>query len=299
MTYKKKITLLLISTLGVAVLFATMGFVSPQDKEPMPQAQDLPPGPSPVFTPPADQAVKKEPQSQDQPEGSLSDWQTNAEIILNFQPFLHAEESIPGGAMFVVLRGDGKTRVVHYSPNRLVVLAVYQGILSEADVRPFWTKTGESGFREALQVESFAGTGFEEGDPFYLSLKGPDLVEGKIFGLLQNAPEVVRALVKDLLVLWKRLDKISLADAYVRGEPIRKERFDRLRQRGQVRFASLHEFPSNIQPRLAEAIDHPYDFIPLQQAQYDQLLTWRSDGHELFVINDNTSYQLSLFRSQN
>lgn len=224
------------------------------------------------------------------------DWQIGTKICLELRPFL-PRKAVPAGAVFVLLHGDGKARVVHYSPYQLAVVAAYQGNLPKADVMQLLTKTQQADFREALQHKSFASTGVEEGDSFYLSLEFQDAVVGEVSGLLQNAPKVVHALVENLLELEKGLEAAPLAHAYVKSEPIAEERFEKLRQKGTLRFISILEFPPEIQPVVIDAISHPRDFLALSRGQYNQLLKWRSHGDEFFVVNKNSGYQLTLFRS--
>jgi hypothetical protein len=215
----------------------------------------------------------------------------NIEIRLDYRPFTDPDST------FVLLQGNGQLQVVRYSTYRLVVLSASRSTLSEPKMVELLAKTQESAFKNALRQKSFAGAGLSQGDQFQLSLTGQGAVAGDIFGFIDDAPEVVRGLVSGLLTSSKQSDKLPLAEAYVRGRPIEKDRYDKLRREGKLRFISITDLPSDLQPIVSRAAGRPGDFHPLSRTQYNQLLALASHGHDFFVVENNLGHQLTLYEA--
>lgn len=201
-------------------------------------------------------------------------------------------------SVFVFVGQDNQAKVAHYSRNQLNVVAIYQGNLSKSHVSRLLARAGEPALAEALRCKNFDGTDLSRGDQFYLSIKSQERTTGECFGFVEDAPAVVRDLINDLLALKTQLKEIVLSDAYVRSEPIDRERFAALQRRGQFRFDAIQEFPSDIQPILTGAVTHPRDFFPISRTQYEQLLPQASHGHEFFMVVNGSGYQLTLFKAR-
>jgi hypothetical protein len=199
---------------------------------------------------------------------------------------------------FVLVGQDNQARAVRYARSQLEVVAVYEGVLSGAHVSQLLARTGEPAFAEALRRRNFGGDGLRSGDQFYLSTKSQKSGGGECFGFIEDAPVSVRDLIKDLLALKTQLKEAALSDAYLRGEPIAAERFAALQRRGQLRFEAVSEFPPDTQPILTGAVTRPRDFLPINRAQYEQLLPHASHGHEFFLTADGSGYQLTLFKAR-
>jgi hypothetical protein len=214
------------------------------------------------------------------------------EIRLDFTPMADPV------SVFVVLSHDRRVKILNYAPYRLVVTNAYEGTLPESDMQRFLIKTRDPDFREALRRRDFTGTGLSSGDQFYLSLKVDQNITQECFGFVEDAPSIVGALVHDLLATRKQLTEAALADAYVRSEPIAKERFEALRRDGKLKFLTVREFPSNVQTILTVAINHPRDFHPLDRTQYEQLLGRSSSEQQFYVTGDGSGHQLSLFKAR-
>jgi len=211
------------------------------------------------------------------------------ELRLDFRPFTDPTST------FVHLHGNGRISVVHYLHNRLYVVAIYKGILQEGTLSQLLTKTQKPTFYKALRQKHFSGIGLSRGDQFYLSFQAQGDTTEECFGFVEDAPEVIRSIIKDLLSQDKQLGKTSLAEAYMRSKPIAKERLEKLRRAGQIRFMPLHEFPRDLQMILISAISGPLGFYALSLSDYNQLLM---RGREFFIIDNNFGYQLNLFLSQ-
>jgi hypothetical protein len=214
------------------------------------------------------------------------------EIRLDFRPFTDPTST------FLTLRGDGQAQALRYSPYQMTVGSFSQGTLPQQEVTRLVAKTREPAFREALQRKDYSGAGLSRGDQFYLSLEAQGGEAREAFGFVPDAPEAVRAFIADLLALAKRLEPAILAEAYLTSRPIEPERLTRLRSAGKVRLVPVSEFPVDLQPIITRAIRRSRDFHALSRAQYEQLLKWSSQGHDLFVLDGDLGYQQSLYQSR-
>ena len=196
--------------------------------------------------------------------------------------------------MFLTLRADGHAHAVMYDYDRSKVTATYKGILPKADVSRLIARVQET-IREANRRKTSDGV-IREGDLFYLSIKPKSGAAGEIGGVVADVPEA-NALIEDLRVLWKRLKKTPLADAYVRSNPIDKDRLALLLNEGKLRFTSIQNLPRELQLIVRNAINKSFDFHPLSQTQSDQLRTYASYG-EVYITDSDAGYKLILFSSQ-
>lgn len=210
------------------------------------------------------------------------------EINLDFTPMTDPISAF-------VLLGDNKAKVVYYARHQLNVVAMYQGSLPLARVSHLLARMDEPAFVEALGRQNFGGTGISRGDQFYLLFRSQGSVAGECFGFVDDAPAIVRSLIKDLLAEQKQLKESALSDAYMRSEPIAPRRVEALQRSRKVRFASIQEFSPDIQPILTLAAVSPRDFLALSRTQYAQLLPKASQGHEFFMTLNGSGYQLTLF----
>ncbi|MET0649709.1 MAG: hypothetical protein ABW208_24105 [Pyrinomonadaceae bacterium] len=198
-------------------------------------------------------------------------------------------------AVAVSLRADGESEVVRYSPTQLTVLEVRRGRTPRETLERLRATAGAPDFQSALTGGDFGGGGLEEGDLFQLTL-GPRGPAAR--GLLHKAPRAVREFIKELLSLEGQLGKAPTAEAYLRGEPIGRQRLDTLRRAGKVRLIPLDDFPADLQAALTTAVKQPLRFQPLSRSQYDRLLTFTSHGPELFATSGDEGHQLSLYQAR-
>lgn len=211
------------------------------------------------------------------------------EILLTVTPFEKPS------AVTVLLRPDGESEAVRYSPSQLAVLEVRRGRPPEGTLARLRAQADAQALRSALADGDFGGAGVEGGDLFQLTL-GPGGPAAS--GLLHKAPPAVQAFVNDLLSLEAQLGKASPAEAYLRCERIAPRRLDALRRRGKVRLIPLDDFPADLRPTLDNAVGRPLHFHPLSRAHYDRLLTFSSNGPELFTVAGDAGHQLTLYHAR-
>jgi len=219
--------------------------------------------------------------------------ETDMEIRLDFTP---ASNSV---STFVNLCEDGWVKIIKYDRYQCKVFSISSKKLSSVDVKKILNKIREPSFQDFLNHENINERGIEPLDLFRLYLKVPNDVAKEVFGIVEGSPKVVQSLIKNLLELENNLDKDRLDKGYTRSIAIKKKRLERLQKAKNIRFASLEQFPIKIQPILREVLNNPYDFFALSETQYNQLLTWVSHGHDFFILNNDSGYQLTLFHLQN
>jgi len=211
------------------------------------------------------------------------------EIRLDLRPF---ERPL---STYVTLRPDGAIQSIQYSTSTFSVTAEAEGSL------PVSARDRISALLASPELRREMGkgqpsTGLERGDLYRLRLDRP---EGRVVetgGFLADAPPAVRSMVQELSRLAEEHARpVPQSWAYLRSEPISPRRLDRIRERGMVRLLPLDELPSGLHPTLAEAAGRPFDFIPIQQGAYDQLLPLASPGRELFVVDRGEGHQIALY----
>ncbi|MDQ3684573.1 MAG: hypothetical protein M3430_03105 [Acidobacteriota bacterium] len=211
----------------------------------------------------------------------------NMDVRLNYHSFSDADPT----STFVLLHSNGQAQTVRYSRYSTTVIAVHQGTLHQTEATRLLARV-----REALRREIPNKIEREFDDLFDLSLRDQSAADEKIIGgEIENAPEDVRALVEEMCSLWKRLEEVSPADAYIRSAPIAKDRLALLLRERKLRFTSPREFPPDLQPIVTDSISGPGDFRPLSRVQYNRLLAWRSHGYDFFVLDNSLGHQLTLY----
>lgn len=209
------------------------------------------------------------------------------EFLLTFTPL---QDPV---AVSVLLRADGESEVVRYSPAQLTVLEVRRGRVPEETLARLRARAGAADFKSVLSRGGSGGGGVEEGDLFRLTRASGETAAS---GLVHKAPQALQDFIRDLLSLEGRLGKASPAEAYLRGERVEPRRLDTLRRAGKVRLISLDDFPADLRPLLMRAAEQPLRFQPLSRSEYDRLLTFASYGAELFATTGDAGHQLTLYR---
>lgn len=212
---------------------------------------------------------------------------TATEILLDFNPFTDPL------SINLHLNGDGSAQLVRYSRYRLEVATINAGHIPVADLHEL-ISARRSDIAAAFRRRSFGGEGAERGDQFYLSIRSAEL-SGECAGYIDDTPAGVRTLIPLLIELADRLPPAARAPAYVRGEPIERKRKQILLRAGRLRFNQLTQFPSDLQSSLRTVIANPRVFQAVSNDHYNQLLKYATHGHELFVIDQERGYQLTLF----
>jgi hypothetical protein len=213
------------------------------------------------------------------------------ELRLDYQPF---KDPV---ALYLFIDANGSAQGVSYNNYQLAMLNKVNGSVPDAEVTRVLAALRSPGFRDASRRRDFTGEGLSRGDQIHLWVKFPEGETGEVVGFIDDMPSGVRDLVESLRAIVNHLHKSPLADGYVRGRPITEDRFRDLQDGGKIRVLAIPDLPSPLQAVLTEALHRPYDFIALSQSQYDQLLTLPSQGHDLFLVDHGSGYQLTLFRS--
>ena len=210
------------------------------------------------------------------------------EIRVDVRPFTQPIST------FVYLRNDGTLHAVDYSPYQLTVRAVFRGVVRNPELQGLLDRTRSEEFRTALARRDFGGVGLSRGDQFRLLVRSGSSPEQECFGFLEDAPTTVRSFVQDLLGIVEQMNTERPSDAYVRLEALPANRYDELRREGRLRFISILDLPLQAREVVAAATKQPYEFFPLSGAQRDALI---AIGHQFFVVQDGSAYELTVFRS--
>lgn len=199
----------------------------------------------------------------------------------------------------VVLTRKGRCEIVQYDRYKLVVLQEYRGVVPDSRLSSLWNRIGDHAFLAELRsVSTGSQLGMEPTDLFSISITTNHSVALTHAGPLKDSPDIVQLVVHDLLTLTQEVTKMSLNAAYLRSSELPGERLHRLERRARIRFQPLDAFPGTLQHVVSKAIVAPKNFVPLKQEQYDLLLKETSQGHELFVKNNESGYQITLFRGR-
>ena len=216
---------------------------------------------------------------------------TPGTISLDFTPMTEPTST------FVSIRPDNEAKVARYSRSLLVVKGLGNGTISRQEASTLLDKARALASANDSCSKSFGAPGLTRGDQFHLTLN-VEQTQKECVGFLEDAPPAIRSLVQDILSIGQKLAPASLADAYLRSEPISQNRYDALSKSPKLRFVSLESFPSDTQQVLSMAINQPRDFIALSMEQRKNLLDRIPNGQELFVTHKNSGHQLTLFRAQ-
>lgn len=219
------------------------------------------------------------------------------EIGLTLTPFLPPEDPpLASGGVFVKVRSDCEAEFVEYSPSELRVISIHEGNVPILECGELMGQVAQPEFRVALAHDPSPTDRPQEGDPYVLTVEGISRLEGSIAGLRQSAPPIVASVIHEMLQIRKYLAKSELDDAYLRAGLIRNSRFQRLKAAGKVKFVQLGEFSNELQSVVSQAIKRPHHFHPFSDSEYRDFLQWASHGHDVFVISDETAYQITLYR---
>lgn len=211
-----------------------------------------------------------------------------AEIYFGFDP-TDPTRNVIENSLVLVVRNGGRAEAVFYDRDRSEVVGTYKGILTKAHVTRLTARIHEA-IVEAndRQVDE---TIVRESDLFYLSLRFENGTREVAGGKVEDMPEDVRRLVRDLNLLWRRFKETARAFAYLKAKPIDKEDFESLKKKSNVQFAPVEDFPFELRKKATESIAHPGEFYPLTRAQHDELGKRRR-----LVIYNGSAYFLNLFR---
>ena len=196
---------------------------------------------------------------------------------------------------FVSIRPDNQAKMVRYSRSLLVIKGSGEGILSRQDAAALLDKA--RALANDICSKNFGTPGLTRGDQFHLTIN-VDQKQLACVGFIEDAPPTIRSLVEDVLSISRKLPPSTLADGYLRSEPISSNRYDALRKSPTLRFVNLETFPNDTQQILVTAINQPRAFIAISTEQRKNLLERIANGQELFLTHKNSGHQLTLFRAQ-
>jgi hypothetical protein len=195
----------------------------------------------------------------------------------------------------IELAADGRLRVYRYSAERLEIAFHTEKRLESGVAERFFARFAAA---EDERVE-FPGSGVEQGDPFHLAIgrrEQPPLVRS---GLEQRASEDVRAAVAELLELGEGLAPAAgPVRAYLRAEPIEARRLAKLRAAQKVRFHTAAELGARLGAGVQRALAGARAFHALEQDQESALSAFEELGRELFVLDGEAGYQITLYTTK-
>lgn len=193
-------------------------------------------------------------------------------------------------SLYLTLRGNGEVQAVLYDPPSMVT-SVRRGELPTGEVGQLLAR-----FREALDAAArhkADETIIREGDSFFLTFAcGPGRA-GELAGRVEDWPESVKLLVKDLRSLPTRLNPDSLSYGYIRAVRVEKNRLESILRGGQVRFQSIEDYPPDLRPVITKVVECPLDFHDVSRKDLDRLLAL-----PLTITHNGFSYELLPFLSK-
>jgi hypothetical protein len=210
------------------------------------------------------------------------------EIRFEFYPTGPYDDSVV--PLFMVIGLDGDARALRYQlRDRTRNVAAYEGRLPEAEAQRLFARV-RAAFRLPRHRKDYERKLIYESDGFYLALKQHRARIKEMSGSLETRPEEVRALVKEMSELWKRLSHVQAAFAYLTVSPIEKDRLRQLSNKYKVTPSRIESLPGPIQSLLIPVVTESRNFYPLTEAQYDQLqpylrpMTYKGSGYEPMLL---------------
>lgn len=195
-----------------------------------------------------------------------------------------------------VLDGQGTARVLIYDPYVRRVVAVHEGRLEPARLKRLLAATRSDELHRAFVRRSFdAGDVSDHGETFSLTVQTKNGTEQWCGGFLHRAPAEVRTLVEEVSGLWRELEAVEPAEAYMLSAEIAEPRLSRLREAGRLRFFELDELPEALRPAIEQAVARPGEFHPITAGHHGDLLPFCSHGWDFFVLGGQRGHQVHLF----
>jgi len=194
--------------------------------------------------------------------------------------------------LFIAISRDGRVRAVRYHfRDRATNAAAYEGVLPEAEVQRFFARV-RSAFRLPKHRRDYDPKLAYESDGFYLAIKSNQGKYREMSGELETRPDDVRALVMEMTELWKRLNEVPPAYAYLTSRPIEQDRLRLLKSKYKINLTPIESLSADLQSLLIPVVTQPLNFYPLTQEQYNQL-----KSAKLAVTFKNRGYELTMFLS--
>jgi hypothetical protein len=217
------------------------------------------------------------------------------EIVLIYYPPVFRTNREESEWVLVTVQPDGKARVVlfteYYWSDAVII---YQGRLEKSYVKQLLKRVTEalSGDTSRRHYEG----GPQDEQVFYLStlpLSQTFQQRGLVYSGLLAAPRNVSDLVYELRTLWKRLEKVRPAYAYLRVDSVGRVSRQHVRQHSE--FKPLETFPRELRPIVLAAIRRPLSFEPLRRPQSVRILSVIPSPTSFSVVIGGRAYRLTLY----
>jgi hypothetical protein len=193
---------------------------------------------------------------------------------------------------FIVIAQDGHARALRYQlHDQTKNIASYEGVLPSDDVRRLFARV-RTAFRLPKYRKDYDRKLVYETDGFYLALKHRKAKATEMSGGLETKPDDVRALVRELSEVWKRLKEAPPAFAYLTAHPVEKGRLMRLKREAPAQLTRIESLPEVLKSFLIPVVTQPLDFYALTQAQYEEI-----NRHKLLMIYKGIGHELTVFSS--
>jgi hypothetical protein len=211
----------------------------------------------------------------------------DVEIRFEFYPTTAYDDSV--APTFMVVGQDGHAQALRFQlRDQSRNIASYEGVLPRPEVQRLFARVSAA-IRLPKYRQDYDPKLIYESDSFYLALKQQASRVEEISGGLETRPDEVRSLITDIREVWKQLQEVQPAYAYLSSRPIDKDRL-RLLKRKKDYLTPITSLPVSLQLLLIPAVRQPRNFYPLTQEQYDQLkarklsVVYKGLGYELILI---------------
>jgi len=217
--------------------------------------------------------------------------QAGDEIEIRLE-FTSLDPSVDSASLFIAISRDGRVSAVRYQfRDRATNAAAYEGLLPEAEVQRLFARV-RSAFRLPKHRRDYDPKLAYESDGFYLAIKSNQGKYREMSGGLETRPDDVRALVMEMTELWKRLNEVPPAYAYLTSRPVEQDRLRLLKSKYKIDLTPIESLSADLQSLLIPVVTQPLNFYPLTQEQYNQLKSGK-----LAVTFKNRGYELTMFLS--
>jgi hypothetical protein len=217
------------------------------------------------------------------------------EIVLIYYPPVFRTNREESEWVLVTVQPDGKARVVlfteYYWSDAVII---FQGSLPKSYVKELLNRAAEALSGETSRRHYEGGPQDEQ--VFYLStlpLSQTFQQGGLVYSGLLAAPRNVSDLVYELRTLWKRLEKVRPAYAYLRLDSVGSVSLQHVIEHPE--FKSLQTFPRELRPIVLAAIRKPLAFEPLSRSQSVKILSIIPNSTSFNVVIGRRAYRLTLY----
>ncbi len=177
------------------------------------------------------------------------------ELQLDFTPMTSSVSS------YFSLQTGGHAELFRYSPNRLAVYAHRAGEIPRQQASAFLARTQTSEAAKAFEKANFSGVGLTRGDQIRLRVRNEDGSTRFLYGFVDDTPQEIRDLTRDLLAWGERLERsLPLAAAYLRSKEVPSNLVTSLRSSRRVRVAHLDDLPPQSRSVAENSIVRPDEF---------------------------------------